>query len=109
MERAVDHGEVLWSGSLSDSGKFIEDGAVANADPAGVGAHVGNGDAAQVGADGTADQHVGVVVRQQAHGRVAVGQLPRVHRFGLGLLFLRQSSDKDRSAVPDDLENFTFS
>lgn len=80
---------------------------MANADPAGVGSHVRNRDAAQVSADSTADQHVGVVVWQETDGRLLVRKLGWINSVTFSLLFLGESSDEHWSSVPDDLEDFT--
>ena len=57
----VDVRQVGLGGSLSHSAELVVDGAVAQAHPALVCAEVGHGDAAEMGADGGADEDLGVL------------------------------------------------
>lgn len=82
---------------------------MADADPTVVGSEVGNGDAAQVGADCRADQDLSISCRVDADlaGLVEEG---RLGEFVLLLVHLcsGQSSDENGSAVPDNLEDLSW-
>ena len=51
VERVVDVGEVQKGRTLSHAAELVVDGAVADADPSVVGAQIGNGNTAQMGAN----------------------------------------------------------
>ena len=100
MRREVPHGR-----SLSNSAHLVVNRPVADADPSSVGAEIWDRDAAQMGADGRADQDcvVGALFEVSASGLVQEGA------GGESLLILDlllgESSDEGGDSVPGDLDD----
>lgn len=80
---------------------------MANADPAVIGAQIGNGNASQVSANSRAHQHLSVACSAEDHLFSFVQNSLHGVIILLVHLTLGQPSNEDGGTIPDDLKNLS--
>jgi hypothetical protein len=107
IHRVVNIGQVILSGSLSDSSELVVHRTMAQANPSLVSSQVRHRDATQMGADGRAHQDAGVtgIGERGNWSLIEEGGI----RKGASLLNLRccQSSNENKFSVPRGLQDLT--
>lgn len=107
MDLIVDPWQVSDGWSLSDSTELVVDGTVAKADPTLVGTQVGNGDAAQMCANGGSADDTRVAGVGDGCLRFLVELRGRWQSIGLIDFGLGQTAHEDEITIPGGLEDLT--